>query len=328
MTDSRDRVFVTRRLPGDALARLAAVATVEIWPDEMPPAYDELCRGAASAHGLIALLTDTIDATLIASAPALRVISTMAVGYDNIDVAAATVRGIPVGNTPGVLTETTADLAFALILAVARRVPEAERFLREGRWRTWDPQMLLGYDLHGATLGIVGLGKIGQAVARRAAGFGMRVLYATRRPVGEPAAAAAVDVDLDSLLRASDVVSLHVPLTAATRHMIGESQLRSMKRTAILVNTARGGVVDQQALVRALHEGWIAGAGLDVMEEEPVASGDPVLSAPNVVLLPHIGSATHATRERMASMAVDNCIAGLRGERLPHCVNPEVYVPS
>jgi len=318
---SRPRVFVTRRLPGDALDRLSRDADVDVWPDELPPPYEELRRRVADAHGLICLLTDRIDAGLIETAAALRVISNMAVGYDNIDVAAATARGIPIGNTPGVLTETTADLAWALIMATARRIVEGERYVREGRWRTWDPNLLLGYDVHGATLGIVGFGKIGRAVAQRARGFDMRVLYATR---SEPAVLGLGErAPLDGLLRESDFVSLHVPLTPDTRHMIGERALRMMKRTAILVNTARGPVVDQAALVRALREGWIAGAGLDVAEVEPIPPGDALLSAPNAVLLPHIGSASHATRERMAAMSVENCLAGLRGEILPHCVNAE-----
>ena len=329
----RPRVFVTRHLPGDAVERLSGDADVDLWTGELPPPYDELARRAAAADGIICLLTDRIDAALLdapraAGARPLRAISNVAVGYDNIDVAAATARGIPVGNTPGVLTETTADLAFALILACARRIVEAERFVREGRWRTWDPGLLLGYDVHGATLGIAGFGKIGQAVARRARGFDMRVLYATRSPASTDAPgtdAPGERVDLGTLLRESDFVSLHVPLTPETTKMIGEPQLRMMKRTAILVNTARGAVIDQPALVRALGEGWIAGAGLDVAEVEPIPAGDALMRAPNAVLLPHIGSASHATRELMASMAVDNCLAALRGERMPHCVNPEVY---
>ena len=319
----RARVFVTRRLPGDALERLVRDCDVEVWPGEMPPPADELRAKIVDAEGLICLLTDRIDAPLLEAAPRLRVVSNVAVGYDNVDVAAATARGIPVGNTPGVLTETTADLAFALMMAAARRIVEGDRFVREGRWRTWDPNLLLGYDLYGATLGIVGFGKIGRAVARRARGFDMRMLYASRTPVEE--AGDAVRVDLDTLLRESDFVSLHVPLTRETSRMIGVPQLRAMKRAAVLVNTARGGVIDQAALVRALEDGEIAAAGLDVAEAEPIRAGDPLLRAPNVVLLPHIGSATHATRARMASMAVDNCIAGLLGERLPHCVNAEVY---
>ena len=318
------RVFVTRRLPGDALDRLAREAEVDLWPGDVPPPYDVLVERTAGADALICLLTDRIDAALIDAAPALRVISTVAVGYDNIDVAAATRRGIPVGNTPGVLTETTADLAFALILATARRVVEADRHVRAGLWRTWDPNLLLGYDVHRATIGIIGFGKIGRAVARRAHGFGMRVLCTGRAPLEDPAAPAQ-PVALDDLLRASDFVSLHVPLTPDTARMIGERELRLMKPTAILINTARGGVIDQPALVRALEEGWIAAAGLDVAAVEPIPPGDALLRAPNTVLLPHIGSASHATRERMAAMAVDNTLAALRGEPLPNCVNPEVY---
>lgn len=317
---SRPRVFVTRRLPGDALGRLRAVAEVEVWPDDLPPPREALLAGVREADGLICLLTDRIDAEVLDAAPRLRVISTMAVGYDHIDIAAATARGIPVGNTPGVLTETTADLAWALLLATARRVVEGDRFVREGRWRTWDPNLLLGYDVHGATLGVVGMGAIGQAVARRAAGFGMRVLYTRRSGTN---ATIGERVTLEKLLRESDFVSLHVPLTDETQHLIGERELRLMKPTAILINTARGPVVDQRALARALREGVIAGAGVDVTEVEPIPPDDPLLSAPNVVILPHIGSASYATRARMADMAVENCIAGLEGRPLPHCVNPE-----
>jgi glyoxylate reductase len=217
-----------------------------------------------------------------------------------------------------VLTDATADLTFALILAVARRVVEAERFLRDGRWRTWDPGGLMGLELSGATLGIVGYGKIGQAVARRAQGFGMRVICASRSRIAD---GVGVDqVALDELLRQSDVVTLHVPLSPETTNLVGERELRAMKASAFLINTARGGIIDQGALVRALHEGWIAGAGLDVAAIEPIPPGDPLLGAPNCVLLPHIGSATHTTRERMAGMAVDNCIAGLKGEPLPNAV--------
>ncbi len=320
------RVFVTRILPGSAIERLGRDAEIDLCDSEMPPPYETLVERTAAADGIICLLTDRIDAALIlAAAPRLRVISAVAVGYDNIDVAAATARRIPVGNTPGVLTEATADLAFALILATARRLTEAERFVRDGQWRTWDPRGFLGADVHGATLGIVGFGKIGQAVARRARGFDMRVLYATRTAPDPAAADLGERAELETLLRESDFVSLHVPLSPATTHMIGDAQLRMMKRTAILVNTARGGIVDQAALARALEDGVIAAAGLDVTEVEPVPLDDAILRAPNVVLLPHIGSATHTARERMANMAVDNCLAGLRGERLPNCVNPQVY---
>jgi len=316
------RVFVTRMLPGEAIERLRAVVDADVWAEELPPPYEELTRRAAACDGLLCLLTDRVDAALVSNSPRLRVISQMAVGYDNVEVAAATSRGIPVGNTPGVLTEATADLTFALILAVARRIVEAEAFVRDGRWRTWEPGGLLGLELRGATLGIVGFGKIGQAVAGRAQGFGLRVLYASRSPVETRL---AERVDLGALLREADFVSLHVPLTAETAGMIGEGELRAMKESAFLINTARGGVVDQPALVRGLREGWIAGAGLDVAAVEPIPPDDPLLSAPNCVLLPHIGSATVTTRGRMASMAVDNLLAGLEGRRLPNCVNPEVY---
>jgi glyoxylate reductase len=320
----RPRVFITRSLPGDALERLAEETDVDLWRSDVPPGALTLRERTHDADGIVCLLTDRIDARLIETAPKLRVISNVAVGYDNVDIAAATARGIPVGNTPGVLTETTADLAWALMLAVARRVVEAERFVRESRWRTWDPNLLLGHDVHGATLGIMGFGKIGRAVARRARGFDMRVLF-NGGSGGEDEIDGARRVELDELLRESDFVSLHVPLTPETHHMIGEAQLRMMKPSAILINTARGPVIDQKALVRALAEGWIAGAGLDVAEVEPIPAGDALLRAPNAVLLPHIGSASHATRARMSDMAIDNCLAGLRGERLPNCVNPEVY---
>ncbi len=319
MSSAHPRVFVTRRLPGDALDRLSQHAEVDLWPDDLPPPYEELVARTAGADGLICMLTDRIDAALITGAPKLRVISQMAVGYDNIDVGAAMARGIPVGNTPGVLTDATADLTFALILAVARRVVEAERFLRDGRWQTWDPNGLLGLELNGATLGIVGYGKIGQAVARRAVGFGINVVYANRSPVTSDI---GEQVEFDELLRMSDIVTLHVPLMPQTQRLIGTRELQAMKATALLINTARGGIVDQAAVVQALHEGWIAGAGLDVAMVEPIPADDALLSAPNCLLLPHIGSATTTTRARMANMAVDNCIAGLNGEPLPNQARP------
>lgn len=319
---ARPRVFVTRNLPGEAINQLALEADVDLWRNDVPPGNLTLRERAHKADGIVCLLTDRIDAQLIDTAPQLRVISNLAVGYDNIDVTAATKRRIPVGNTPGVLTETTADLAFALLLAVARRIVEAERFVRDARWRTWDPGLLLGHDVHGATLGIVGFGKIGQAMAQRGRGFGMRVIYASRSDAHSEHASR---VSLDELLAAADFVSLHVPLTPETHHMIGEPQLRAMKPSAFLINSARGPIVDQRALALALNERWIAGAGLDVAEVEPLPPGDAIMRAPNVVLLPHIGSASHHTRARMAEMAIENVLAGLRGERLPNCVNPEVY---
>ena len=299
------RVFVTRRLPGTALTRLAAEHEVDVWPERMPPPQDVLRQRAARVDGLLALLTDRVDAALIESCPDLRVISNYAVGSDNVDLEAAAARGIPVGITPDVLTEATADLAFAGLLAAARRLPEALAAVREGRWQTWEPDWLLGHDVHGATLGIVGYGRIGQAVARRAEGFSMRILATPRVP-------------LDELLAQSDAVTLHVPLTSETRHLIDADALARMKPTAILVNTARGGVVDQQALARALHRGEIAGAALDVTDPEPLPPDHPLLDAPNLLVLPHIGSATHTARERMADLAVDNLLAGLAGTPLPH----------
>ena len=299
------RVFVTRRLPGTALKRLAAEHEVDVWPERMPPLQDVLRERAARVDGLLALLTDRVDAALLEACPDLRVISNYAVGSDNVDLEAAAARGIPVGITPDVLTEATADLAFAGLLAAARRLPEALAAVRSGAWLTWEPDWLLGHDVYGATLGIVGYGRIGQAVARRAEGFSMRILATPRVP-------------LDELLAQSDAVTLHVPLTSETRHLIDADALARMKPTAILVNTARGGVVDQQALARALHRGGIAGAALDVTDPEPLPPDHPLLAAPNLLVLPHIGSATHTARERMADLAVDNLLAGLAGKPLPH----------
>jgi glyoxylate reductase len=299
------RVLVTRRLPGPALQRLEAEHEVDVWPEPLPPPTDVLRARAARAEGLLALITDRIDADLIDNCPDLRVISNYAVGSDNVDVGAAAARGIPVGITPDVLTDATADLAFACLLAAARRLPEAMAAVREGEWKTWGPEWLLGYDVHGATLGIVGFGRIGRAVARRAEGFDMEVLHTG-------------DVSLPELLERADAVSLHVPLTPDTRHLIDDEALARMKPTAVLVNTARGGVVDQEALARALHDGRIAGAALDVTDPEPLPADHPLLDAPNLLVLPHIGSATHRTRERMADIAVDNLLAGLAGEPLPH----------
>jgi glyoxylate reductase len=303
------RVFVTRHLPGNALERLAAAHDVEVWPDRLPPPRAELLARAPELDGLLSLLTDPVDAELIAAAPRLRAISNYAVGVDNVDVEAATARGIPVGNTPDVLTEATADLALALMLGIARRLSEGEAFVRAGEWKTWEPGLLLGHDLHGATVGIIGYGRIGQAVGRRLQGFGCELLTANRSE------------GLDDLLDRSDFVTIHCPLTPATRGLIGEAALRRMKPTAYLVNTARGPIVDTAALARALHEGELAGAALDVTDPEPLPAGHPLLDAPNLLVVPHVGSATVATRERMADMAVDNLLAGLAGEPMPHSVN-------
>jgi glyoxylate reductase len=309
------RVFVTRRLPGDAVERLRGEHDVEVWPEPMPPGRDALLARASELHGLLTLLTDPVDADLIRAAPRLRALSNYAVGVDNVDVAAATARGIPVGNTPGVLTESTADLALALLLGIGRRIVEGDAYVRRGEWLTWDPRLLLGRDLHGATVGVVGFGRIGRAVAARCAGFGCEVLHTSR----------GGGVSLGELLERSDFVTLHAPLTAETRGLIDAPALRRMKPTAYLINTARGPLVDTDALARALHEGEIAGAALDVTDPEPLPADHPLLDAPGLLVVPHIGSATHATRGRMAEMAVDNLLAGLAGERMPNCANPEVY---
>jgi glyoxylate reductase len=307
------RVFVTRQLPGDALDRLGAEHEVEIWPDRLPPPRAELLARAPELEGLLSLLTDAVDAELIEAAPSLRAISNYAVGVDNVDVEAASARGIPVGNTPGVLTESTADLALALMLGIGRRLSEGEVFVRAGEWVTWEPGLMLGRDLHGATVGIVGYGRIGQALARRLDGFGCELL-ANGRSGGVP---------LDELLERSDFVTLHCPLTPETRGLIDDAALRRMKPTAYLVNTARGPVVDTDALVRALHAGELAGAALDVTDPEPLPGDHPLLAAPNLLVVPHIASATHATRGRMADIAVDNLLAGLAGEPMPHSVNAD-----
>jgi glyoxylate reductase len=285
---------------------------VEVWPGRLPPAPADLHAACRDADGLVCLLTDRVDGALLDAAPRLRAVSVVAVGVDNVDLAAATARAIQVGHTPGVLTETTADLAFGLMLAVARRIVEGDAAVRAGDWVTWEPAALLGEEVHGATLGVVGMGRIGAAVARRAEGFGMRVL-ALRRSGGP---------SLDELLAESDFVSLHVPLNDETRGLIGEAELERMKPTAVLVNTARGEIVDTGALVRALREGSIAGAGLDVTDPEPLPADHPLLETRRAVVTPHIGSASRRTRELMADMAVDNLLAALRGERMPHLANP------
>jgi glyoxylate reductase len=304
------RCFVTRELPGHALDGLRAEHDVEVWPAPDPPPQDALTDHARTADALLTLLTDRIDAELLDAAPSVKAIANYAVGTDNVDLEEATKRGIPVGNTPDVLTETTADLAFALMLAAARRLGEAEAAVRAGNWPEWQPGAFLGHDVHGATLGIVGYGRIGRAVARRAEGFGMTVLHG---------------IPLDELLAGSDFVSLHAPLTPDTRGLIGARELELMKPTAVLVNTARGPLVDTQALESALRGGQIAAAALDVTDPEPLPSDHPLLQAPNLTVVPHIGSASHATREAMADMAVDNLLAALRGDRMPHCANAEVY---
>lgn len=296
---------------------------VEVWEGELPVPRHVLLNKVSDVEGLYCLLTERIDQELLEAAPRLRVVSNMAVGYDNVDVAACTARGIPVGNTPGVLTDTTADFSFALLMVAARRIVEGADYVRAGRWQTWGPMLLMGADVHGATLGIVGMGRIGQALARRARGFDMRVVYYDP-VVPEAGIEGATHVDLEVLLAEADFVTLHVPLTEATHHLISRKELRQMKPTAVLVNTSRGSVVDPEALYEALRTGEIGYAALDVTEPEPLPADHPLLTLPNCIVVPHIASASVATRSRMAVMAAENLLAGLRGEPLPHCVNPGV----
>jgi lactate dehydrogenase-like 2-hydroxyacid dehydrogenase len=325
---ARPRVFVGRRIPDDGLEPIVAGTDAVVWPDELPPPREELLRAVAGCDGVLTLLTDRVDDEFLDSAgPQLKVVSNYAVGFDNVDVPACTARGIPVGNTPGVLTETTADLAWALLMAAARRLPEGDRYVRAGRWQTWGPMLLLGPDVHGGTLGIVGFGRIGQAVARRATGFGMTILYhdVQRATADAEEAVGASFVPLPELLERSDFVSLHVNLTDDTRGLISTDALRRMKATAVLVNTSRGPVVDPRALHLALRDGEIFAAALDVTDPEPIPPDDPLLSLENCLVVPHIASASRATRGKMAEMAAANLLAGVRGERLPTPVNPEVY---
>ena len=328
---SRDRVFVTYPIPDPGLPMLREHFDIDVFGGDQPPAQgwapipssDEIASGAAGCQGLLTLVRDRVDDALLERLPNLRAIANYGVGYDNIDVAAATARGLLVSNTPDVLTDATADLTWALLMAVARRVGEGERMVRSGGFGGWDPRMLLGADIVGATLGIVGLGRIGEAVARRASGFGMHLVHIDDRP-GIGAAVGSRAVELPELLATADFVTLHCPSTPETHHLIDEAALRAMKPTAYLLNTARGPIVDEPALVRALREHWIAGAGLDVYEHEPrLAEGLAQLD--NVVVLPHLGSATVGARAGMARVAAANMLAALTGERPPNLVNPDAW---
>ena len=326
---TRPKVFVTRAIPEKGLGKVRAHCEADIWPEELPPPRELVLARVRGVDGILSLLTTRMDeAVLEAAGPQLKVISNYAVGYDNIDITAATRRGIPVGNTPGVLTDTTADFAFALLMAAARRVVEGDRYSRAGKWKTWGPKLLLGVDVYGATLGIIGFGRIGKALARRARGFNMRILYANASQTEDPEAAGldAEYAGLERLLRESDFVSIHTPLTEKTFHLIDSATLAAMKPDAILINTARGPVVDHDALYQALIRGEIACAALDVTEPEPIPASSPLLTLDNIIIAPHIGSASVAARDKMAEMAADNLIAGLQGHPLPHCVNPEVLV--
>jgi len=321
------KVFVTRMIPNKGLDLIRETCRVDIWEAELPPSREALIEHLRGVDGVLCLLTDRIDGEVMdAAGGTLKVISNHAVGFDNVDIAAATARGIPVGNTPGILTESTADFAFLLMMAAGRRLIEADHYVRAGGWKTWGPSLLLGADFEGATLGLVGYGRIGRAMARRAAGFDMRVIYYDPG-TPETADANATSVgNLDALLEQADFVSLHVPLNDATHHLINAEALSMMKPTAVLVNTSRGAVVDMDALYTALNARGIFAAALDVTEPEPLPRDHPLFELDNIIITPHIASASKSTREKMASMAAHNLIAGLRGERLPNCVNPEVYV--
>jgi glyoxylate reductase len=321
----RPAVLISRQLPEAAVQLARSRAEVDAYAKDAPMPRAELLERLTGKQGLICVISEVIDEALLAARPGLRVVSNVAVGYNNVDVAACTRRGVVVTNTPDVLTDTTADFAWTLLMATARRLVEADRYTREGRFRQWEYMLLLGGDVHGKTLGVVGFGRIGRAMARRALGFGMRVLYQDAVPAdpGTERELNATRVDLATLLRESDFVTLHTPLIAETRHLINAASLRTMKKTAYLINAARGPVVDEAALVQALTEGRIAGAGLDVFEEEPTVHPG-LIGLPNVVLAPHIASASHETRLKMATLAVENCLAVLEGKTPPTPVNPEV----
>lgn len=318
-------VAVTRPIPEAGLALLRDHCEIRQWEHELPPSPEELDTLLQGVDGALTLLTDRIDGPLLDRHPSLRVVSNFAVGYDNVDVDAATKHGVAVCNTPGVLTETTAEMSFALLMAAARRIPEGADYVRDGKWKTWGPLLLLGRNVHGATLGIVGFGRIGSQVARMATGFDMRILAWDRSPETKDTEGLDVEfVDLDTLLEESDFVSLHVALAPETYHLIGEREFGLMKKTAILINAARGPVVDTDALVTALRDGEIFAAGLDVTDPEPLPADHPLVSLPNCTVVPHIASATVATRDDMATLAARNLLAVLTGERPDHIINPDV----
>ena len=320
----KPRVFVSRIIPDAGLDLIRAYCDATIWQEELPPPRETLLRETRDADGLVSLLTDRIDGELMDASPRLRVVSNMAVGFDNIDIPAATERGILAGNTPGVLTETTADFAFALLMAAARRIVEGADYVRADRWKTWGPMLLMGADIHHSTLGLVGLGRIGAEMAKRARGFDMRVLYydVFRREDLEQ----SLNIEyapLDDLLSRADFVSVHTPLTPDTHHVMNRERFAKMKPSAILINTARGPIVETDALVEALRDGLIAGAALDVTDPEPLPADHPLVSLPNCIVVPHIASASAVTRGKMAEIAARNLIAGLTGEPLPAGLNPD-----
>jgi glyoxylate reductase len=321
----KPKVYVTRLLPKPAMDKINTYCETKIWEGELPPPRNVIIENLTDVNGLVCLLTDKVDAELMDKGPKLKVISNYAVGFDNIDVDAATKRSIIVTNTPEVLTETTADFAFALMMSAARRVVEGDKIVRAAKWKTWGPMILLGQDVYGATLGIIGLGRIGAAVARRAKGFGMKIIYydVIRQPQSEKELGIEY-VDLARVLAESDFITMHTSLTKETFHLIGTEQFRRMKPNCILINTSRGPIIDNMALYEALRNKTIAYAALDVTEPEPITEDHPLLRLDNIIIAPHIASASVATRTRMGMMAADNLIAGLKGEMPPNPVNPEV----
>jgi len=322
---SKPKVYVTREIPERGLKIIKERFDAEVWPEYAPPPKEVIIQKARDVDALASLLSDKIDAEVFDAAPKLKIVSQMAVGFDNIDVKEATKRGMYVTNTPGVLTETTADFAWTLLMAVARRVVEADKYVHTGQWRVgWHPSMLSGRDVYGATIGIVGAGRIGSAVAKRAKGFNMKILYYDVIPRPELEKIGAKRADLDTLFRESDFVSVHVPLLKQTYHLINEERLKLMKKTAYLINNSRGPVVDEKALYKALKEGWIAGAALDVFEQEPTPVDNPLLTLDNIVVAPHASSASHETRSKMAEMVAENLIAFFEGRTPPNLVNPKV----
>ena len=322
---AKPKIYVTRDIGERGLKIIRQHFDTEVWPEYAPPPKKTITEKARNVDALVTLLSDKIDAEVFDAAPKLKIVSQLAVGFDNIDVPEATKRGIYVTNTPEVLTDTTADFAWALLLAVARRVAEADKYVRTGQWKVgWHPNMMAGRDVYGTTIGVVGAGRIGYAVAKRATGFDMKILFYDVVPRPEIEKLGAKKVDLDTLLKQSDFVSIHVPLMKETQHLMNEQRLRLMKKTAYLINNSRGPVVDEKALYKALKEGWIAGAGLDVFEQEPIPVDSPLLKMDNVVVAPHISSASLETRSRMAEMVAENLVAFFEGKKPPNLINPDV----
>lgn len=323
---SKPKVFVTRMIPDMGLELVKDFCDVDLWEGELPPSRDELLQRVQGVDGLLCLLTDKIDGEVMdVAGEQLKVISNFAVGYDNIDVSAATARKLPVGNTPDVLTDSTADFAFTLMMSAGRRILEGDRYVRDGKWKTWGPMLLLGIEMRGTTLGLVGFGRIGKAMARRAVGFDMRVIYYDPSETRQDPDVKATSVDFETLLEESDFISLHTPLTPDTHHLIDSEALSKMKPSAVLVNTSRGPVVDLDALYEALKSKHIFAAGLDVTEPEPLPVDHPLLTLDNILIVPHIASASKTARDNMSWLAAENLIAGLKGDHLPNCVNPQVY---